>query len=227
MVMWFISFSDPVAITNNGKELQPGAVISAFSTFFTSNQPILSLRCFSLSGHGQLQWRAREVESLPDLQVLSSETAEAVNISYSSNPERRDVVITHHPFGSQGTGYYVCRSEESGYEVEVYTTLDNPIWELVSPTQYTVPLGAVTTIMSHYADFSFGYQNNGLGFTFELRFIPLLESLPVVVLTSGVTDMFSTQFSYSFPAGFENEGVYQLSGKTLHTLPVCHTWTCM
>ena len=209
----FHLFSDPIAIMNNDKELQPGAVISAFSTFFTSNQPILSLRCFSLSGHGQLQWLTREVEALPGLEVLSSETAEAVNISYTTNLERRDVVITHHPFSSQGTGYYVCRSEESSYEVEVYTTLDNPIWELVSPTQRSVLLGAEITITSHYADYSFGYLNNGLGFSFELRFIPLLESLSVAVLASGVTDMFSTQFSYSFPAGFDSEGVYQLSGK--------------
>ena len=151
MRLYHYFLSNPVAITNSGKELQPGAVISAFATFF--NQPILTLRCFCLSGHGQLQWRAREVEALPDLQVLGSDTVEAVNISYSSNPERRYVVVTHHPFSSRGTGYYVCRSEESSYKVEVYTTLDNPIWELDSPTQYTVPLGAVTTILFHYAVF--------------------------------------------------------------------------
>ena len=200
MRLYHYFLSNPVAITNSGKELQPGAVISAFATFF--NQPILTLRCFSLSDHGQLQWRARGVEALPDLQVLGSDTVEAVNISYSSNPERRYVVVTHHPFSSRGTGYYVCRSEESSYKVEVYTTLDNPI--LGTGLTHAVH-SATWSSNNHLVSlccFFIGYQNNGLGFTFQLRFIPLPESLPVAVLVSGVTDRlapcFPTHFQQSF-----------------------------
>ena len=156
--------------------------------------------------------------------MLSTDTAEAVNISYSSNPERRDVVIIHHPFSSRGAGYYVCRSEESGYEVEVYTMLDNPILELVSPTQHTVPLGVVPTIMSHYADFSFDYQNNGLGFAFELRFFPLLESLPVAVLVSGVTDRLALSFPTHFQQGLKVR-VFISSLVRYCNHPVYHTCT--
>ena len=93
-----------------------------------------------------------------------------------------------------------------------------------SPTQHTVPLGVVPTIMSHYADFSFDYQNNGLGFAFELRFFPLLESLPVAVLVSGVTDRLALSFPTHFQQGLKVR-VFISSLVRYCNHPVYHTCT--
>ena len=148
--------------------------------------------------------------------MIDFETAEQINsltISYSNNLTRRDGIITYHPLDEQGVGYYACRSEESGYQAEVYTSLDDPIWELVTPTIYDVPLGAEVIISARYADSSVGYINDGAGFSYELRFIPCAILPPEeMVLLSDVTDVSSNIFSYVFPAEFSREGTFQLSG---------------
>ena len=203
-----------MAILNDDRELNPGAVINSFELFTPSNQPVLNLRCLSIDGHGELQWRTREVEALPD--VVDVETAGQINflnVSYSDSITRRDSIISYHPFDEQGTGYYACRSEESSYQAEVYTSLDDPIWELVTPRVYDVPLGAEVSISARYADSSLGYINNGEGFSYELSFFASTSPKPDgAVLLSSVTDASSNILSYVFPAEFSLAGIFQLSG---------------
>ena len=154
------------------------------------------------------------MEALPD--VVDLETARQisfVNVSYLDDSSRQEIFISYDPFDEQGTGYYVCRSEESGYQAEVYTSLDNPIWELLTPRVYNVPLGAEVSILVRYADSSLGYINNGEGFSYELGFVHLTSPTPEgATVLSGVTNASSNILSYVFPAEFSTQGMFELSG---------------
>ena len=204
----------PVAILNDDRELEPGAIINSYRSYFT-NQLALNLRCFSIVGHSELEWRTRNIEALPDiLDLNTAATIDELNISYSGNAEGRDVGILYQPVSDLSSGYYVCRSAESGYEVEIIATQTNPIWEFLTPHIYDVPLGAEATITVRYADFSYGYVNFGLGFTYELKYIPANENESEVILDTGNTDSDGSMYAYSFLVEMQSTGVYQLRGKS-------------
>ena len=138
---------------------------------------------------------------------------EGLTIWYGEDEDRRDVIVTYQPIDSTSVGYYTCASQESGYTVEVYTTLTDPLWEVTTPNEYNIPIGVTVDIIALYADASVGYTNQGAGFQYELKFIPCTEMLPEEVLAVGVTDSQSNVFSYSFNASLDSAGTYQLNGR--------------
>ena len=205
----------PVALLNNDKELIPDAIINYFSTFLPTNQTILDLRCVATDGNGGLQWLTRDVDTLP--QLITSSTIPAIQgleVSYWDSMDR-DTTLAYQPVSDQSTGYYTCRSDESGYGVQVYTTLINPLWELLTPAVRMIefPIGAVVTFTVRHADSSSGDQNAGPGFSYVLTFLPCVETLPDEELVSGLTGQYSNRFTYSFRASTDDSGSYQLNGK--------------
>ena len=130
---------------------------------------------------------------------------------------RQDIIFTYQPVGAETTGYYSCRSQQSGYEAEVFVTITNPIWEQTSQVLQDAPLGAEVVISARYADSSFGYQNLGSGFSFELRFVPCAPTLPEGILDVGTVDLQSNLYEYTFRAGADTTGTYQLRGLSLCT----------
>ena len=205
----------PVAMLNDDRELVPNAVINTYRMYLPTNQSTLNLRCIGTNGNGRLQWYTREVETLPQMITSTNIPAvEGLNITFLDRMQR-DTNLVYQPVNAQNTGYYTCRSEESGYLVEVYTTLIDPLWELLVPTVETIelPIGAVVTITARYADTSSGYINSGRGFFYVLMFLPCVETMPDVVLASGITSQYSNQFTYSFRAAVGGSGLYQLNGE--------------
>jgi len=211
----YFTSTAPVAILNNDKEVIPDAIINSYSTFFLTNQTVLELRCIATSGNGRLQWLTRDVEILP--QLITSSTIPAIQgleVAFWDSMDR-DTTLIYQPVSNQSTGYYTCRSDESGYGVQVYTTLINPLWEVLVPTDRTIefPIGAVVTFTARHADSSSGDVNTGSGFFYILMFLPCVETLPDEELLSGITNRYSNRFTYSFRAATDDSGLYQLNGK--------------
>ena len=112
---------------------------------------------------------SREVSGLPDGPISSPE----VDIAYfpESDAQQRDVVLTVRPITERLVGSYSCVSQESGVSADVYVTMTNPLWELITPTVNYLPIGTLLPVVSaRYADFSTGYRNNGPGFSYSLTF---------------------------------------------------------
>lgn len=84
--------------------------------FFNDGLPFLSLRCFSEDGHGNLQWQTEDVSTLSNNVTLNS-TQSLTVIGYS-----HDSTLNYAEFNENKTGYYICKSYESGEEVRVFTT---------------------------------------------------------------------------------------------------------
>ncbi len=203
----------PVAILNNDRELGTYAVINSFNIYFSTNKPVLNLRCFSIDGHGDLQWQTKDVAELPEV-LDSSLDIPNLELSYSGD---RDVIMTLHPFAEGLNGTYTCASLESGFETDVIATFTDPYWQVITPSEYQEPIGVVIPITAVYGDGSNGYINNGAGFSYELKFIPCAETQPEEVLASGVTDSSSNELTYSFVASLDSTGAYQLRGKNGET----------
>lgn len=108
-----------MSVFNQGDEVLPNAVINHFR-LFDSNK-FLSLRCFSREEHSNLQWLTRDVTSLPD--VLSAQAVNDIDaLNIVSSDFGRDLTLNIMNFSSANTGYFICRSNQSGSEVEVLTT---------------------------------------------------------------------------------------------------------
>ena len=116
--MWLDVFNSlgPVSVWNNNNELLPNSIINSFRIFFNDGLPFLSLRCFSEDGHGDLQWQTEDVSTLSDNVTLNS-TQSLTVIGYS-----HDSTLNYAEFDANKTGYYICKSYESGEEVRVFTT---------------------------------------------------------------------------------------------------------
>lgn len=160
---------------NDDEELPQNAVINQFATFGLNTEPVLSLRCLSVNGHSNLQWMSRGVPSLLPDGPISSMMSLSVDVDYfpEIDPQQRDVVLTIRPISEVLTGYYSCSSQASGVSVEVYSTLTNPLWQRTTPTVNYLPIGSFLPVISVlYADFSVGYLNLGVGFSYSLTFEP-------------------------------------------------------
>ena len=156
-------------------ELPPGAVINQFHFGLGNREPFLSLNCLSVRGHQNLEWVSRDVPSLLPDGPISSLSSANVFIDYfpESDSQQRDVVLTVTSITEGLTGYYSCRSRQSGISAEVYTTFTNPLWLRTTPALNYIPIGTALPVISVlYADVSFGYQNLGLGFSHSLTFEP-------------------------------------------------------
>ena len=156
-------------------ELPAGAVINLFNFGLDGLEPFLALNCLSVRGHSNLEWVSRDVASLfPDGQI-SSLSSPNIRIEYfaESDSQQRDTVLLVDPITQGLTGYYSCRSRQSGVSAEVYTTFTDPLWQLTTPALNYIPIGSFLPVVSvRYADFSLGYQNFGLGFSYSLSFEP-------------------------------------------------------
>ena len=110
-------------------ELPPGAVINQFHFGLGNREPFLSLNCLGVRGHQNLEWVSRDVPSLLPDGPISSLSSANVSIDYfpESDSQQRDVVLTVTPITEGLTGYYSCRSRQSGISAEVYTTFANPL----------------------------------------------------------------------------------------------------
>lgn len=107
----------PVSVFNNGGELLLDAVINSF--ILLNSEPVLSLRCFSLKGHGNLKWETRNVSALPDnlTEMTVGSEQDLTVVSYD-----RDTTLDYANLTPERTGYYSCRSAESGEKFELFTT---------------------------------------------------------------------------------------------------------
>ena len=212
--IYFLTCPAPVALLNDDRELVPNAVINTYRMYLPTNESTLNLRCIGTNGNGRLQWFTREVEALPQIITSTNTPAiEGLNVTFLDRMQR-DTNLVYRPVNVQSTGYYTCRSGESGYTVEVYTTVIDPLWELLVPTASAIefPIGAVVTIAARYADSSSGYINSGRGFSYMLLFLPCIETMPDEMLASGISSPYSNQFTYSFRAAVGGSGLYQLNG---------------
>ena len=204
-----------MALLNDDRELVPNAVINTYRMHLPTNQSTLNLRCIGTNGNGRLQWFTREVEVLPPtISSTNIPTIEGLNVTFF-NRMQRDTNLVYQPVNVQSTGYYTCSSGESGYTVEVYTTLIDPLWELLVPTASVIefPIGAVVSITARYADSSSGYINSGHGFQYVLMFLPRIETMPDEMLASGNSSQYSNQLTYSFSAAVGGSGLYLLNGE--------------
>ena len=204
-----------MALLNDDRELVPNAVINTYRMHLPTNQSTLNLRCIGTNGNGRLQWFTREVEVLPPtISSTNIPTIEGLNVTFFDHMQR-DTNLVYQPVNVQSTGYYTCSSGESGYTVEVYTTLIDPLWELLVPTASVIefPIGAVVSITARYADSSSGYINSGHGFQYVLMFLPRIETMPDEMLASGNSSQYSNQLTYSFSAAVGGSGLYLLNGE--------------
>ena len=170
-----------VAILNSDMELPVGSIINQFNFGHDNPEPLLSLNCLSVRGHPNLEWVSRDIPSLLPDGPISSLSSPNIRIEYfaESDSQQRDTVLTVNPITQGLTGYYSCRSRQSGISAEVYTTFTNPLWLLTTPTLNYIPIGSVLPVVSVlYADFSFGYQNLGSGFSYSLTFEPYMMLAP-------------------------------------------------
>ena len=204
-----------MALLNDDRELVPNAVINSYRMYLHTNQSTLNIRCIGTNGNGRLQWFTREVEALPQMITSTNIPAnEGLNVTFLDRMQR-DTSLVYRPINVQSTGYYICSSGESGYTIEVYTTVIDPLWELLVPTASVIefPIGVVVTITARYADSSSGYINSGRGFSYMLLFLPCIETMPDEMLASGISSPYSNQFTYSFRAAVGGSGLYQLNGE--------------
>ena len=218
-----------MAILNNDQELQPNAVINIFSSLFLTDVQFLSLICFSIQGHEELQWETRDVQRFPN--VLDSSTVSSnddLSIEYFGD-DRRESSLLLQPIAEDIVGFYTCKSTQSGYEATVYTTFQNPYFTFTSPTEYEVPLGVRVEISAQYADLSNGLMNLGQGYRYTLTFLPLSESSPTdqgsgimptegiipteMLLDEGVVDNMSNNYIYYIHASESVVGHYNLTCK--------------
>ena len=85
------------------------------------SEQFLSLRCFSREDNGELQWQTRNVQSLPD--ILTADVDRNITaLNIIGHEEGHDLTLNLTNFTSNSTGYYICRSNESGSQMEVLTT---------------------------------------------------------------------------------------------------------
>ena len=172
-------------------ELPVGSVINQFNSGFDSSEPFLSLNCLSVRGHPNLEWVSRDIPNLLPDGPISSLSSPNIRIEYfpESDSQQRDTVLTVDPITQGLTGYYSCRSRQSGVSAEpVYTTFTNPLWLLTTPTLNYIPIGTIFPAVSVlYADVSLGYQNLGSGFSYSLTFEPY-SSQPDMMLAPNRTN---------------------------------------
>ncbi len=210
---------DSFALLNEDREVFPSyAVINYFRLLGTSNLPIFSISCLSTVDHPDLQWGNRNVSTLVDGNITQeiAQRTEGLNVTYFGiTPlEQRFIFLSVHPFSRNNTGYYYCQSQLSNNSLEVFATLTNPLWEAIPLPSIYVPMGAETTITVRYGDNSMGYENMGEGFSYTLRFLPCVATLPDEVLESGSTERYSNAIVYSFYARLmDDSGEYQWNGK--------------
>ena len=192
-------------------ELPIGSVINQFNFGLNSPEPFLSLNCLSVRGHPILEWVSHDIPSLLPDGPISSLLSPNIRVEYfaESDSQQRDTVIIVNPITQGLTGYYSCRSRQSGVSADVYTTFTNPLWMLTTPTLNYIPIGSVLPVVSVlYADFSFGYQNFGTGFSYSLTFEPY-SSAPAMMLTPNQTNSSDSQQQ------FISNRVTLISGRTM------------
>lgn len=214
-VSFFDFYVDPIAILAGGREvLSSNAVINSF----VNNS--FSFNCLGTTENRNLLWESRNISTLSDGEILieDTETLQGLTVTYVINTGifflNRSFIILFANRTEFFNGYYSCKSQQSNDSVEIYTTLINPLWQVVPPHIAVVPMGADVTITLQYGDSSVGYQNNGGGFRYSLMFLPCVATLPDELLQTGISKRFSNQLVYSFQARLNDDsGEFLWNGK--------------
>ena len=215
---------DPVAVLNNNRETSQNAVINTFSSWSTTGQPALSLRCLSSENNDNLIWETLDVSSAPS--ILTEEDALSIpfiGIDYHKgiSVNNRDVIVLINPISNLTTGVYSCRSVETNFSSRAIVIQTQPYWEVIAPTSLRIelPIGARASIRALYADFSDGNMNTGSGFAYTLNFVPCVappdtEGGEKIELVNSVTSRFSNEIVYSFivNSALEHAGTYEMNG---------------
>ena len=218
-----------MALLSNDRELEQNAVINTFSTLSRTDLLVLSLVCFGIEGHGELQWQTKDVQKFPD--ILDSQAVrnyDDLTLKFFDD-DRRDSLLMVHPIAQDTVGFYTCKSTQSDNEATVYTTFQNPYFAFTNPTEYSIPLGVKVVISARYADVSNGMMNIGPGFNYKLTFLPFVEptssgqgsgmmltvepSPTESVLNEGVADNLSNNYVYNIYGKESIAGNYNLTCK--------------
>ena len=113
-------YTGPVSLWNNGFEIFESAIINQFTP---SN--FLSLECYGEEGHNDLRWQTEEVQFLP-----TNITDEVI----SSDPFLSVIIANYYTqlnisnLNGSKTGYYICRSDQSGLDFKVLTVLGETLY---------------------------------------------------------------------------------------------------
>ena len=196
-----------MAILYNDRELPSDAVIN----FLPEGEAVLSLRCLASGGNGGLVWDTRDV------------SAPTYSTVYGDNsPDMREVFLSSLTGGGGKSGYYTCTSTESAYAAEVYFTSENPLWEVISERNVSLPIGASFTIEIYYGDFADGVMNIGSGFGYTITFQPCVDPGEEegggggggggVVVATGSTPQSGFTLLFSFMASPLSAGTYEIEG---------------
>lgn len=207
-----IFFVDPLSILTAGNEvLIPGAVINTGS---------LSLSCLGTTGNRDLRWEAMNITNLDNGEISLEEASafQGFDVTYFINTDlltlnRSYIMLSSAPLVPLVMGYISCTSAQSNRSVEVFITPTNPLWRLLSPLMDITPMGAEVTLTIQHADASVGYQNQGSGFVYSLRFLPCVATQPDEMLTGGNTNQFNNTLEYTFRARLNDDsGEYKWNG---------------
>ena len=199
--LYFTLILDDVSIVaDNIKIFSSNAVINTFPT-----NPF-TLSCLGAADSRSLQWEIRNVSLLNngELTLAETENLAGINVTYMSRTNsfffNQSFIFLSLDRSRIGfySGYYSCRSRQSNSTVEVFVTLRDPLWQLVTPPHLEVSMGVEVIIAIQYADRSTGYRNLGSGFVYGLRFLPCVATDPDVMLEAGMTDTLSNELTFSF-----------------------------
>lgn len=187
------TISGPVVILNNDLELLPNPIINYFNDFSK-----LRLSCLSTEGNGNLSWVSSNTQLNSSLMMTISNQNATLLVQNVSKPS-----------------YFTCVSQLSGYSAHVLITLRNPVWELVSVRNASLPVGAPFNIQYHYADASNGTFNLGPGFYVEIYFRPFYSLTSSEIVYSYNTNQSLNYFNYNVTTSLSASGLYTVNGTHL------------
>lgn len=205
--------SDPVALLNNDREMEPNAVVNVFSKY--EGVDYLSLVCVGTEGNDKLVWEMLSGGS----EGGDIGNSDDVTITYYSD-DQRETSLTFQPVTEASVGYINCRSTETNQEATVLVTFDNPYFAFTSLSYYEIPLGVRVDLSARYAYSSNGVNNSGVGFTYHLTFSSTssqdgltTERTPseVQLLETGSTDPLSNNYIYPVYGSSTSGGVYNIT----------------
>ena len=198
-----------IAVLNNDNELVPNSIINDFS------QTSFFLPCLGVSGHRNLTWESQVGTHIPYVETASDTNNEELPLVYQSDylGARRLYINS---ISIDTADYYSCRSQQSGFVVDVLITLTNPYFKLTSPTINYIPVGGRFSFISvQYADNSTGYQNFGAGFSYTLTFTPDDNTQSEILESELRFDFNGNEHSYGdITRLIEQDGVYRINGKS-------------
>ena len=179
-------------ILRNGFELLSDPIINNINA---SNITPLHLTCLSIEGHGNLSWMSNTTH---------------VNSSMMIATNDQNVTLTVQEFAN--SSIYSCVSQLSGYSAYVTITFQNPVWDLLSSRNASVPVGLNFNMQYKYADISNGYLNLGPGFLIEIYFTSFYSLTMSELIYSGNTNQSVNFFHHNVTSTTYAGGFYTING---------------